>query len=571
MIFFDNYLVKSYFIVYYVYTMRLDTIYKTVNGKTYTSHLLRQAFRDNGRVRHRTIANLSRCSKDEIEAIRLALKHKGDLAQLGSLKDNLVITQGLSVGAVVTLFEVAKRLGIVAALGNSQQAKQALWQVLARVIDQGSRLSAVRLAGSHAACDVLALEAFNEEDLYRNLDWLHDNQAAIEERLFHRRHPDGQAQLFLYDVTSSYLEGTDNELAAFGYNRDGKKGKRQIVIGLLGDEDGWPLSVEVFAGNTSDLSTFAAQVRKVADRFGGGAVTFVGDRGMIKGPQIEQLQAEEDDFHYITAITKAQIETLLRRGLLEPELFDETVAEVSDTQTGVRYVMRRNPQRAAEMQATRQDKAHAIEELVSRQNTYLAEHSRAKVETALRKVRGRIETLHLSAWLSVASTGRCLALACDQEALAEVSKLDGCYCLKTDLDKETASKELVHERYKSLAQLEWAFRTCKTTHLEVRPLYLRKENRTRAHVFVVMLAYQIVMELARCWRDLDLTVPEGIDELTTLCSNEVTIKEQTTIQQIPHPRDTVAALLKAADVIPPQALPASGTRVYTKKKLTSER
>ena len=196
--------------LYIVYTMRLDTIHKTVNGKRYTSHLLRQAYRDNGRVRHRTIANLSRCSEAEINAIRLALHHQDDLSQLGSLKDNLVIEQGLSVGAVAVLFEVAKRLGIVAALGNSQAAKQALWQVLARIIDQGSRLSAVRLAGSHAACDVLALEAFNEEDLYANLDWLCENQETIENRLFRQRHPDGQAQLFLYDVTSSYLEGQDN-------------------------------------------------------------------------------------------------------------------------------------------------------------------------------------------------------------------------------------------------------------------------------------------------------------------------------------------------------------------------
>ena len=134
--------------------MRLDTIKKTVNGKTYVSHLLRQAYRDNGRVRHRTIANLSRCSTDEIEAIRLALQHKGDLTQLAHLKDDLRIQQGLCIGAVFALSTVAKRLGIDRALGNSQDAKQALWQVLARVIDQGSRLSAVRLAGTHAAGDV---------------------------------------------------------------------------------------------------------------------------------------------------------------------------------------------------------------------------------------------------------------------------------------------------------------------------------------------------------------------------------------------------------------------------------
>jgi len=135
--------------------MRLDTIKKTVNRKTYTSHLLRHAYRHNGKVRHRTIANLSACSDDEIRAIRLALQHKGDLTQLAGLKEDLRIQQGLSVGGVFALFTVAKRLGIDRALGNAQDGKQALWQVLARVIDQGSRLSAVRLAGTHAACDVL--------------------------------------------------------------------------------------------------------------------------------------------------------------------------------------------------------------------------------------------------------------------------------------------------------------------------------------------------------------------------------------------------------------------------------
>ena len=201
-------------------------------------------------------------------------------------------------------------LGIVAALGTSQDAKQAAWQVLARVIDQGSRLSAVRLAATHAACDVLGLESFNEDDLYVNLDWLHEHQTEIEDRLFRLRHPDGKAKLFLYDVTSSYLEGVKNELGAFGYNRDGKRGKLQIVVGLLCDEDGWPLSIEVFPGNTTDTKTFGSQVRKAARRFGGGNVTFVGDRGMIKGPQINLLGEQEEDFHYITAITKPQIEAL---------------------------------------------------------------------------------------------------------------------------------------------------------------------------------------------------------------------------------------------------------------------
>jgi len=191
--------------------MRLDTIKKTVNGKTYTSHLLRHAYRDNGRVRHRTIANLSRCSSQEIEAIRFALKQKGGIQQGPAGSDDVRIQQGLSIGALFTVSTVAKRLGIVQALGNSQHAKQALWQVIARVLDQGSRLSAVRLASSHAACDVLGLQSFDENDLYLNLDWLCTEQASIEDRLYRTSRVDGKSQLFLYDVTSSYLEGSQNQ------------------------------------------------------------------------------------------------------------------------------------------------------------------------------------------------------------------------------------------------------------------------------------------------------------------------------------------------------------------------
>jgi hypothetical protein len=167
-------------------------------------------------------------------------------------------------------YEVARSLGIAQALGNTREGKLALWQVIARVLDQGSRLSAVRLANSHAACDVLGLERFDEDDLYANLDWLTSQQAEIEQKLFKARPPASAPGLFLYDVTSSYLEGEDNAFGAFGYNRDGKRRKRQIVIGLLCDSQGQPLSIEAFPGNTQDLRTFSSQIDKVAQRFGGG-------------------------------------------------------------------------------------------------------------------------------------------------------------------------------------------------------------------------------------------------------------------------------------------------------------
>src|SRR5215467_6261877 len=343
--------------------MYVDTSHITRGGKTYTRHLLRESYRANGKVLHRTIANVSHCSEAEIEAIRLTLRHKEALEQLGTLQDALTLQQGPSFGAVWTVYHVAQRLGIEQALGTTRDGKLALWQVMARVIDQGSRLSAVRLATAHAACDVLGLDAFNEDALYENLDWLAGTQALVEDRLFAQRQKTKPASLFLYDVTSSYVEGTHNALAAFGYNRDGKKGKRQIVIGLLCDEAGHPVSIEVFPGNTQDPHTFAAQINKVKARFGVTEITFVGDRGMIKGQQIEDLV--QQGCHYITAITKPQIEKLLRTGTLQLDLFDQEVAEVL-AEEGIRYVLRRNPVRAQEVRDTRQAKLATLQALVAK-------------------------------------------------------------------------------------------------------------------------------------------------------------------------------------------------------------
>src|SRR5262245_35560907 len=370
--------------------MYIDTSHITRGGKTYTRHLLRESYRANGKVLHRTIANVSQCSEAEIEAMRLALRHKGELEHLGTMQDEVTLKQGLSFGAVWTVYHIARRLGIEKALGTTREGKLALWQVMARVIDQGSRLSAVRLAMSHAACDVLGLGTFDEDALYENLDWLAEAQAAIEDRLFAQRTKSKPVSLFLYDVTSSYLEGTHNALAVFGYNRDGKKGKLQIVIGLLCDEDGYPVSIEVFPGNTQDPQTLAAQVAKLKERLGVQAITFVGDRGMIKSQQIEALA--QQGFHYITAITKPQIEKLLRTGTFQMELFEQELAEVLADE-GVRYVLRRNPVRAQEVRENRQAKLATLQALVAKHNHYLKEHPRADAPGALQKLVARAKTL----------------------------------------------------------------------------------------------------------------------------------------------------------------------------------
>jgi len=539
----------------------------SANGRVYESIYLRESYRDGRRVRKRNIANLTHCDPQEIAAIEMALQFKGNLAALGSL-DRIQLRQGLSVGAVWIVHETARRLGIEKALGPGFAGQLAQWQILARVLEQGSRLSAVRLAQVHAACDVLGIRrGFDENDLYANLTWLSQHQQAIEGRLFAARRRQRKPQLFLYDVTSSYLEGAENAYGEYGYNRDGKRGKKQIVIGLLCDEHGEPVSTEVFRGNTQDPKTFAAQVKTASERFGCERVTFVGDRGMIKSGQVEELARV--GFHYITAITKPQIEALLAAGVLQMELFGVEVCEFQHA--GVRYVLRRNPLRAEQLAASRADKRGRVERLRQERNSYLAAHRRAKVSTAERAVRARLGQLKIDGWLQVEAEGRTLQLTVNQAALDEASRLDGCYVIKTDLPESAAATQVVHDRYKDLAQVEQAFRTCKTAHLETRPVYVRTAEHTRSHVLVVMLAYLIRRALSRAWGPLDITVAEGLHQLQTLSSIEMRVDGGGSCLRIPAPGTGSRALLKALDMSLPEALPHTETRVVTRRKLPERR
>jgi hypothetical protein len=409
--------------------MYVDSCTTERGDKTYARHLLRESYREGGKVKHRTLTNLSHCRDEEIEAIKLALKYKGRLEQIGTVED-VKTRQGMRVGAVFCLNTITERVGL-------------LWQVLARLIDQGSRFSAVRLAEKHSVPDLLGLGAFCEDDLYRNLAWLADNQEKIEMRLFKKRYPKATApDLFLYDVTSSYLEGVQNALADWGYNRDGKSGKMQIVIGLLCDPDGDPISVRIFKGNTSDTTTVAEQIRTLAQQFGARRVTLVGDRGMIKGPQIEEL--DEAKFNYITAISKTEIRTLLSKGTFQMNLFDEDVTEVEDETEGVRYILRRNPARQSEVRENRQARITKVVEFAQNRTDYLAESERRSPKVALCKVKEKITRYKLDKILKPKQRSRKIQVKIDSATLAETELLDGCYVIKTDLPKQKIDARRTH-------------------------------------------------------------------------------------------------------------------------------
>ena len=540
-----------------------DSTYNS-KGKTYRRVLLRNSYRVNGVVKHDTIANLSNCSVDDVAHLKKSLKlAKKDFLQEDS---SFKLKQGLSVGAIWTLHQIVKDIGISEALGDSREAKLVLWMIYARLLGKGSRLSATRLMSRHAGCDVLNLSSFTEDDLYNAMDWVEEKQEKIEKDLFQKKYKERLPSFYLYDVTSSYLEGTQNELGEFGYNRDGKKGKQQIVIGLMTDAEGWPITIEVFEGNTNDTKTVKSQIKKAANRFGAKEVTFVGDRGMIKRTQIEDLKDEE--FHYITAITKPEIETLVKKKIISLSLFDTKIAEVDSE--GIRYVFRRNPQRAEEIEDSRQSKLNRLLGLCAEKNEYLKKHKKAKVNTAKKAIESKAKNLKIFEWIDIKEHERNITVSVNEQKKKEIMILDGCYVLKTDRKKEDISTKEIHDRYKSLADVEWAFRTMKTTLLEMRGIFVRKASRTKAHIFIVMLSYMVAYKLRRCWHDLEVTVEEGISELGSIHTIEVHFPKMS-YQQIPQPRSSTAVLLEKAGITLPDAIPLKGVSVLTRKKLVSER
>lgn len=489
--------------------MYIQRIYKKTPTKTYTSVVLMESYREGGKVKHRIISNLSKWPDELIAAFEKILKGEKPLPV-----STLQFTQGKSIGAIATVMEIAQRLGIKQALGNSKQARLALFQIAGRIITQGSRLYlANQWVKNQAVESVFNVGNFNEDSLYDNLDWLTKNQDKIERKIFNYRSKDQAIkEIFLYDVTSSYLEGDKNELADYGYNRDKKKGKKQIVIGLLTDKEGYPVSIEVFKGNTNDTTTVSNQLQKLKENFGVERVVFVGDKGMIKSTQIDELTSDKFKWNYLTTITKAQIQTLLDKNILQLELFDTDIIEVKG-EGDVRYILRKNPIRSKEIKANRASKIASVKDLLNTQNLYLKEHKKANPTVALKKVEAKISKLKLNNIITVNLESRTLHIVVNELAQAREGKLDGCYVVKTNVPKESVSTQVAHDRYKDLAKVEFAFRTLKTTIEEIRPIYVRKENRTRGHVLVAMLAYMIVKYMTDQCTDLNYTRKFIIDSL----------------------------------------------------------
>jgi len=498
-------------------------------SKVYKTVYLAESYREDGKVKKRYISNLSCCPDNIIAAIKNELNSPTALSS--SKVGSILFEQGKSFGGIFMVSQICKRLGITHALGKDiRQSGLALFQIAARVLCQRSRnYSANEWSPLVAVEEVLHLNAFNEDTLYDNLDWLCDNQEKIEKKLFHFRNKSAKAKtVYLYDVTSSYFEGTQNELAAYGYNRDKKKGKMQIVVGLLCDEHGYPISVQVFKGNTQDTATVADQLKKLQKTFGIKHVVMVGDRGMIKSASIDEMTIMK--WHYLTAITKPQVEGLIKQNIIQLSLFEEKLIEIQ--QDEIRYLLRRNPVRAEEITNIRANKIETVKRLAEQKTNYLNGHPKASAAKALKAVNKKSEQLKISGLLDIKVSKRIIIVTKIETKITEAAQLDGCYVLKSNVPTDAANKEQLHKQYKDLALVEMAFRTMKQSFEEMQPIYVRKEKRTHGHVFVCMLAYMVMKYIWDECKDLGCTQAAIYDNLNSINFFQYTI-EKTIIKKMP--------------------------------------
>ena len=457
--------------------------------------LLRESFRAAGKVKKRTLANLSKWPPTLIEGLRALLKGG---AAVSRLDDAFDIVRSKPHGHVAAVLGTLRKLRLerTIAAADSPERRRVLALIVARVLDPGSKLATARSLAADAArdslADTLGLEDCDEDDLYAAMDWLLKRRDAIERRLAKRHLEDGA--LVLYDLTSVWLEGRRCPLGRRGYSRDGKRGKLQIEFGLLCDAEGRPVAVEVFDGNTADPATVGAQIDKLRRRFGFSRVVLVGDRGMLTEARIRE-EVRPSGLDWISALRGPAVRSLVESGAVQLSLFDEIdLVEVrSDAYPGERLMVCRNPLLAEERARKREDLLRAIEALLDPIAAAASREKRRlkgadKIGVRAGKVVGKYKMAkHFDLDIEEDSFGYRLK----PESIAAEAALDGLYVVRTSLAETRLDAEGAVRAYKRLSAVERAFRSLKTVDLKVRPVFHRTADRVRAHVFLCMLAYYV--------------------------------------------------------------------------------
>jgi transposase len=480
-------------------TAHVVTTTREYKGTVYRTHLLRRSYREDGKVKNETLGNLSHLPEPLIEIIRRSLQGE-TFVPLGQAFD---VIDSRPHGHVQAVAHAMQRLDFASVLGSKscRERELVLAMVAARIVTPHTKLATTRWWHTSTLASDFGVAEATEDDLYAAMDWLLTRQDAIQKKLAARHLSKGG--LVLYDLSSSYFEGTTCPLAKLGHSRDGRKGMLQVNYGLLTDARGCPVAVSVYEGNVADSATFMPEVQRLREQFGIEHLVMVGDRGMIGHGSIAELR-EMDGVGWITALKSASIRSLVEQGQLQLGLFDErNLVELSSPENpGERLVACRNPQLAKLRAIKREALLGATEKnLLAIKERVDAGRLRGADEIGLR-VGKIINQYKVAKHFELAIGDKSFAFARKQEAIAAESALDGIYVIRTSVDARQMDASDCVRNYKALANVERAFRSLKTVDLKVRPIHHRTADRVRAHILLCMLAYYVEWHMREAWREL---------------------------------------------------------------------
>jgi len=490
----------------HVSTTRRHYVGKDGDERTYETHLLRRSVREGSKVRNETLANLSHLPEEIIEAIRAGLSGE-TLVVAGS---GFVLTRSLPHGHVAAVSVMAKKLGLAELLGPPCKERDIAYAlILARVVHPRPKLATTKWWSDTTLVADFDLSLVSTDEVYAAMDWLGERQGAIESKLAtrHLGAESNPSRLAYFDLSSSWVEGTHNELAARGYSRDKKRGMAQIEYGLLTDKVGRPVAIEVFAGNTADPTAFISIVETIRTRFALERLTMVGDRGMITSARISALR-EVGDLGWLTCLRAPQIAALAKDdGPLQLSLFDESdLAEFSHPDyPAERLIACRNPLLAEERKRKRSELLAATEEALAPVITSVKEGRLAGADKIGLKVGKLINKFKMAKHFEVSIGENTLSVSRHEDAIASEAALDGIYVLRTTIKATDLDAPGVVDAYKALSHVERDFRHLKIDDIDLRPIHHRLEARVRSHVFICMLASYLVWHLREALAPLTFT------------------------------------------------------------------
>jgi len=470
--------------------MYFEQIKSVINGKTYVSKLIRESFRENGKVKHRTICNLSKMPDHLVRLVKDGLKGNCGSFELNDLKNGKTYEYGASAAFMALAEDIGLQKNICST--KSEWCNNIMAMIIGRILYQGSKLSLVNQYMDTSLWELAGhdygVRPDVEKHCYRPMDELLKRKTRIERKLAKNHLTDGC--VILYDITNIWFEGEyeHSQKVVFGKGKGGKVGYKQIALGLLTNKEGCPVGVEIFKGNISDQKTVLDQVKKLSIKYGIKQAIFTGDRGMLTAKRVEEIS--ETDFKVITALTHHEMKTLLEKEDIQKDLFDEKhITEVIDSDDGTRYALCKNEQEMRKERNTRESMIERVKLQLQKKAAVTKRRDPKKVAASVGRIFERYKIEKFFNW-DVDDTGG-FSWSLKREKVDTESELDGCYVIKTTAELDVISKDEFVLGYRNLQKVEQGFKNMKTVMLELRPVYHKNDDRIEAHIFIVMLAYYL--------------------------------------------------------------------------------